>query len=739
MTASVGANLAAGTNLGTGTNLAAGTNLGATIETGGLSGPMQSPAAAGSFGEILSANWLQASNVHPSAGQASAAPGFRSGWQSMLATRNEVSRGTNNIENLGAETSVAADLSATIVNMPDSKSPSTNIIRSRVIAQGTTSTNGTPPDVSSASNTPQIVVQSQVQRGESGTLAKLSQNVAGETASIAGTDASRTGTGSSQAPGRKRAPTQTPQPNRKTAAQKVSVSVAAIATVSAASGWTAPTPAVKQGGVAWTRPSGVQASSAEVSSPAGGVWPSSATAQLSSLAPAARASSHSTLSSAASNAVVHEAASMQSGAAQNEPVLPPVSKPLPHPPQIAASASEPDASWAAPSAVVTERVSPRPIPAQNEPVPPPVSKPLLEPPPQAPAPSSRYPSAAGSQGVRSGQDASGATSSGAGNAAPSETVSATSSGTGRDSFAPAHGVTAAAAAANPPAAAVGSAASTASIASATAQSNSADGQSLDATGNGVTATAQAGHAAGADVAKRSTAAAASQAPAPVPMHNAATGTAPVAAPHVVVEAHGNNAAPAGLLTTAPAPVSASPASASTHAAVSSSGTASPSDTFAALDRGASIGAPTWTHAAAQHAEAGFHDPSLGWVGVRADLNPGGVHATLVPSSADAAQVLDGHVAGLTTHLSEEHAPVVSLSMSSPGAESSGGGMGQTMHQGGGGNPPQGSFTQETQMSSRQSAPHESSASTTSATAASSALSASAATGGVSGTRISVMA
>ncbi|MGH9562432.1 MAG: hypothetical protein ACRD3S_13350 [Terracidiphilus sp.] len=113
--------------------------------------------------------------------------------------------------------------------------------------------------------------------------------------------------------------------------------------------------------------------------------------------------------------------------------------------------------------------------------------------------------------------------------------------------------------------------------------------------------------------------------------------------------------------------------------------ASTQETFAALDRGTSLEAPIWTHAAGQHAEAGFHDPDLGWVGVRADLNASGIHATLVPSSADAAQTLSGHLAGLSSHLADEHAPVASLTMASPGESGADSGLGQRMQQGTEGN------------------------------------------------------
>ncbi|MFY9852971.1 MAG: hypothetical protein WAK26_03730 [Terracidiphilus sp.] len=111
------------------------------------------------------------------------------------------------------------------------------------------------------------------------------------------------------------------------------------------------------------------------------------------------------------------------------------------------------------------------------------------------------------------------------------------------------------------------------------------------------------------------------------------------------------------------------------------------DPFATLDAGGAAGKPTWIHAGAQRAEAGFQDPALGWVGVRADTSGGGVHAELVPGSADAAQTLGGHLAGLNAYLAEHHTPVETLTLASSESgwtaldtgKDSGGGM----HQGSG--------------------------------------------------------
>jgi hypothetical protein len=105
------------------------------------------------------------------------------------------------------------------------------------------------------------------------------------------------------------------------------------------------------------------------------------------------------------------------------------------------------------------------------------------------------------------------------------------------------------------------------------------------------------------------------------------------------------------------------------------------DAFAGLDAGAS--APAWIHAGAQRAEAGFNDPALGWVGVRAGLEGGVVHAAVVPGSVEAAQALSGHIAGLNAHLAEHRIPVEALSMAAPAGRDWGAGpdQGNPHHQG----------------------------------------------------------
>jgi hypothetical protein len=125
------------------------------------------------------------------------------------------------------------------------------------------------------------------------------------------------------------------------------------------------------------------------------------------------------------------------------------------------------------------------------------------------------------------------------------------------------------------------------------------------------------------------------------------------------------------------------------------------ETFAALDAGTAPGTPTWIHAGTQRAEAGFQDPALGWVGVRADMGAGGVHASLVPGSADAAQALGGHLAGLNSFLVEQHTPVETLTLAAPwgrwagplGDQETSQGTNQGLNQGANQNTGQGAFSE----------------------------------------------
>jgi hypothetical protein len=111
------------------------------------------------------------------------------------------------------------------------------------------------------------------------------------------------------------------------------------------------------------------------------------------------------------------------------------------------------------------------------------------------------------------------------------------------------------------------------------------------------------------------------------------------------------------------------------------------EAFATLDTASTPEKPTWIHAGAQRAEAGYQDPALGWVSVRADQSGGGVHAQLVPGSADAAQALGSHLSGLNAYLAEHHTPVETLTLTLPeggwSQMGSGRGTGEGMQQGAG--------------------------------------------------------
>jgi len=119
---------------------------------------------------------------------------------------------------------------------------------------------------------------------------------------------------------------------------------------------------------------------------------------------------------------------------------------------------------------------------------------------------------------------------------------------------------------------------------------------------------------------------------------------------------------------------------SVASATSSDGSGS-SETFSALDAGSTSSTSTWTHAGTQHAEAGFQDPALGWVGVRADSSGGSIHASLVAGSADAAQTLSGHLAGLNAYLADQHATVSAVTVAASEDRSASYSMDQSMNQG----------------------------------------------------------
>jgi hypothetical protein len=86
------------------------------------------------------------------------------------------------------------------------------------------------------------------------------------------------------------------------------------------------------------------------------------------------------------------------------------------------------------------------------------------------------------------------------------------------------------------------------------------------------------------------------------------------------------------------------------------------------------------------------------VGVRADLGSGSVHASLVAGSAEAAQTLGSHLAGLNDYLAERHPGVGTVTVA--GYENSGSST----------NAQSGSGTESGTQSGSQSSPHQGSTS-----------------------------
>ena len=101
------------------------------------------------------------------------------------------------------------------------------------------------------------------------------------------------------------------------------------------------------------------------------------------------------------------------------------------------------------------------------------------------------------------------------------------------------------------------------------------------------------------------------------------------------------------------------------------------NTFEALDATAAPPA-TWIHAGAHHAEAGYLDPSLGWVSVRADANPAGLHAAIVPASPEAASAISTHLAGLNAYLAEHHGHSATATLAPESGDSSASQSGNSM-------------------------------------------------------------
>jgi len=84
------------------------------------------------------------------------------------------------------------------------------------------------------------------------------------------------------------------------------------------------------------------------------------------------------------------------------------------------------------------------------------------------------------------------------------------------------------------------------------------------------------------------------------------------------------------------------------------------DSFRAADDAIHKIEAHWLQTSAKRAEAEFRDPSLGWVTVRAEAGRAGVHASIIPASEHATQVLDSHISDLKAHLFEAHLQIQEL-------------------------------------------------------------------------------
>jgi len=90
-----------------------------------------------------------------------------------------------------------------------------------------------------------------------------------------------------------------------------------------------------------------------------------------------------------------------------------------------------------------------------------------------------------------------------------------------------------------------------------------------------------------------------------------------------------------------------------------------SEVLTVLDADGEDSVPTWIRTGKHELEAGYQDPELGWVAVRAHAATNGIHAALVPGSIAAAQPLSDHLAGLNAYLAGHHSSIHSVSIYSP--------------------------------------------------------------------------
>jgi hypothetical protein len=120
-----------------------------------------------------------------------------------------------------------------------------------------------------------------------------------------------------------------------------------------------------------------------------------------------------------------------------------------------------------------------------------------------------------------------------------------------------------------------------------------------------------------------------------------------------------------------------------HAAGNESTAFTGEETFARLDAESASQSIHWVQAGAHRAEAGYLDPNLGWVGVRAETSGGAVHAALLPGSPEAAQVLGTHLSGLNAFLAQQHGSHATATIATPQDGRSGTGAEQGNSAGGG--------------------------------------------------------
>jgi hypothetical protein len=172
-------------------------------------------------------------------------------------------------------------------------------------------------------------------------------------------------------------------------------------------------------------------------------------------------------------------------------------------------------------------------------------------------------------------------------------------------------------------------------------------------------------------------------PAKSPAPASAQSRTPFPAGQVTVSPHSSAATPADPLQRTLAPAQAQPQPSQhiapvasvtippaipAHTSATNSANAAgpaPHDPFTVLDAEPTAPPATWIHAGSTRAEAGYLDPSLGWVAVRADASGATLHASIVPSSPEAAQVLGTHLAGLNTYLADHHGATAQLTISAP--------------------------------------------------------------------------